>query len=322
MPTLKQFRYLVAVADTLNFRRAADLSHVSQPTLSGQLRLLEQRLGARLVERGRTRVILTPIGRDVVARVRPVLRDIQDIVDLARRDRDPLIGRTRLGVLPTLGPYLLPHILPELRRRHPALKLYIREGLTHDLVARLGTGDLDLLLTALPLRGDDMEVAPLFQEPLHLVVPKGHHLADRRSVRRRDLAGQNILTLERGHRLHRDVQELCAQCGAHLLLEYEGTSLDTLRQMVGMGLGLAFLPALYTRLEAPADRQIVVCRFADKPLTRTVCLAWRRAAPRRAQYAQIATLLRRAVHERVPELALPRRRGGATAMTVDTPSDG
>jgi LysR family hydrogen peroxide-inducible transcriptional activator len=250
------------------------------------------------------------------------LRDVQDIVDLAHRDRNPLIGRTRLGVLPTLGPYLLPLILPELRRRNPGLKLYIREGLTDDLFGRLGTGDLDLLLTALPLHGDGMESAPLFQEPLHLVVPKGHPLADRRSVRRRDLAGENILTLERGHRLQRDVRELCAQCGAQLLLEYEGTSLDTLRQMVGMGLGLAFLPALYTRLEAPADRQIVVCRLVDKPLARTVSMAWRHAAPRRAQYAQIADLLRRAVHKCVPELAVLRRRAGATTIMADPPSDG
>lgn len=322
MPTLKQFRYLVAVADTLNFHRAANLSHVSQPTLSGQLRLLEQRLGVQLVERSRTRVLVTPIGKDIVARVRPVLRDVQDIIDLARLDRDPLAGRVRLGVLPTLGPYLLPLILPELRRRHPALRLYIREGLTHDLLARLGTGDLDLLLTALPLPGGDVEVAPLFEEPLHLVLPKGHHLAERRSVRRRDLAGQNVLTLERGHRLHAEVRELCAQCGAHLLLEYEGTSLDTLRQMVGMGLGLAFLPALYTRLEASADRQVAVRRLGDKPLTRTVCLAWRRAAPRRAQYAQLANLLRRAVRERVPEFTVTRRRTRATAILADTPSDG
>ncbi|MFM9843691.1 MAG: hydrogen peroxide-inducible genes activator [Dongiaceae bacterium] len=302
MPTLKQFRYFVAVADALSFRRAAELAHISQPTLSAQLSVLERRLGVQLVERSRSRVMLTPVGKEVVAKARLVLRDVQDIVDLAQHGRDPLAGRVRLGVLPTLGPYMLPLVLPEMHRRYRSLSLYIREGLAEDLAGRLAGGDIDLALTALPVNGSELEIAPLFREPLLLVAGREHPLAAKREVRRRDLSGQKLLALERGHRLHRDVRALAVECGADLLPEYEGTSLDTLRQMVGMGMGLAFLPSLYAYMEARGDRQIAVCRFTDRRPARTVVLAWRRTSPRRAQFSRLADLMRRLVARRIPEV--------------------
>lgn len=304
MPTLKQLQYLAAVAETRHFRRAAELSHVSQPTLSGQLRALEERLGVQLVERSRSRVVLTPPGREIAARARKVLQDVEEIVALARLGQSPLGGTLRLGVLPTLGPYLLPLILPALHRAYPALKLYVREGVPQALLAGLGEGGFDLLLFPLPVREAEFQVEALFREALWVAVPADHRLAGRSEIEPADLKGETILALEPAHRLHEQVRKVSEQYGARLSLDYEGTSLDALRQMVAMGMGLAFLPALYVRSEVPKDADVVARPMLRAPPMRTIGLVWRRSAAREADYRFLANIARRILAADVREVTV------------------
>ncbi len=298
VPTLKQLRYLVAVAETLHFRRAAEMSHVSQPTLSGQLRELEERLGVQLVERSRSKVILTPLGRQIAERAKTVLRDVQDVVELAKQGQAPLGGTIRVGVLQSLGPYFLPHILPELHGRYRDLKLYVREGMPTALLERLDQGNLDMLFFPLPVQGAELRSVRLFREPLWVVVPGEHRLAIRETIRRSDLEGETFLTLERGHRLHDQVRALCEQYGAKLSLDYEGTSLDTLRQMVAMGMGLSLLPALYVRSEVLHDRQVVAREVKSGVPHRMIGMVWRRHSGRQEEYETLAGQIRGILKDR------------------------
>ncbi len=278
MPTLRQLSYLVAIAEERHFGRAARRSHVAQPTLSTQLAALEGKLGARLVERAAGRVALTPLGRDVVARARRVLDEVQDIVDTAARAQHGLGGTLNLGAPPTLGPYLLPHIVPPLHRDYPGLKLYVKEGTPRDMQEALAAGRLDMLLTPLPVVHRNLEVARLFREPLLAVAAPDHPLANRDRPHSRDLRGERVLTLEAGHHLHDQVLDLCNDLGATLLDDYAGTSLDTLRHMVGMGVGISFFPALYVHSEIRDRSEVTVLDLEDLALEREIGVAWRAAS--------------------------------------------
>ncbi|HSM40409.1 MAG TPA: LysR substrate-binding domain-containing protein, partial [Afifellaceae bacterium] len=196
--TLRQLNYLVALSQELHFRRAAERMNVTQPTLSAQIQELERRLKAPLVERGTARVMLTPLGREIADRARRVIADVQDIVDLAASSQHGFDGTIRLGVPPTLGPYLLPHIVSDLHASYPRLKLYVREGKPADLQDELHTGSFDLVISPLPINHHDLEVERLFREPLHLVVAPDHPLMMKAKIERSDLAGQNVLAIEKG----------------------------------------------------------------------------------------------------------------------------
>lgn len=305
MPTLKQLRYLAAIAETRHFRRAAEKVHISQPTLSGQLRDLERRLGVQLVERSRSGVILTPLGKEVAGRARMILRNVEDIVELAKHSQSPLGGTVRLGVLPTVGPYLLPHIVPELHRSHPNLKLYVREELPRSILGNLEEGDLDVLMIPLPINGADLKTLRLFREPLFVVVPVDHPIAAKSAADHEDLKGETVLSLERGHRLHDQVQALCEEYGAKLALDYEGTSLDTLRQMVGKRMGISFMPALYVKSEVVKDSRAVVARkLRSRGPSRTIGMVWRRHSARNEEYVQFAELVRTILRCSVPEVTV------------------
>lgn len=303
MPTLRQLRYLVAVADTLHFRKASALVNVTQPTLSEQLHVLEERLGVQLVERSRSRVVLTPIGREIAKRARKVLADVNDITELAKYGGAPFGGIIRLGTIPSIGAYLLPHILPELQRTYPYLKCYVQERRTRTLVDGLEEGRLDAILAPMPIRGSDLTSASLYREPLWLVVPADHPLTHRKAIERSDLCGETVLTLEPGHRLHDQVRDLCAdlECGARLAHEFEGTSLDTLRLMVGMHMGLAFLPALYVRSEVPKDNAVAARRLRSRPPSRIVGLVWRRQSARAAEFEVLSDFIQRTLLEGLSE---------------------
>lgn len=304
VPTLQQLRYLVAIAETLHFRRAAEMTHVTQPTLSGQLRELEGKLGVQLVERSRAKVILTPIGSEIAARARTVLRDVHDIVELAKHGQTLLGGTIRVGVLQSLGPYFLPHILPELHRTYPDLKLYIREGMPQALLNDVDDGNLDLLFFPLPVTGADLQSVRLFREPLWIVAPTEHRLAGKQDIQRSDLEGETFLTLERGHRLHDQVRDLCEEFGASLSLDYEGTSLDTLRQMVCMGMGLSFLPALYVRSEVQQDNQVVARQLRSRAPFRMIGMTWRRHSARSDEFLTLAGLIRGVLKDKVAEVTV------------------
>ena len=244
--------------------------------MSGQLQELEERLGVQLVERSRrAQVVLTPVGQTIAERARIVLRDVQDIIDLGKHGQQWLDGTIKLGALPTLGPYLLPHVLPELHQSHPSLKLYVREGMPMPLVRSLEDGDLDLLLFPMPIREADLDSARLFREQLWVVLPRDHPLASRDQIERSDLDGETVLALEPGHRFYQQVADLCNEFGARLSHDFEGTSLDTIRLMVGMGMGMSFMPTVYVLSEVFKDQQVVARPMRDHP-----CLLYTSPSPR------------------------------------------
>ena len=306
MATLRQLRYLVALSEELHFRRAAERVHVTQPTLSTQIQELEKRLKAPLVERGATKVMLTPLGREIATRARYVLAEVQDIVDLAASSQHGFDGTIRLGVPPTLGAYLLPHIIPDLHATYPNLKLYVQEGKPNKLQRELQTGVYDLVVSPLPILHSDLTVEQVFREPLQVAAAPDHPLAKRPRIERTDLAGQKVLAMEKGHHLHDQVEQICADFDATLLRDYEGTSLDTLRLMVGMGLGLAFLPALYVKSEVGSRGEIAILGLNAPTLYRQIGLTWRKRSVHGAFFKEIAELIRKTASRKLPEITVMR----------------
>ncbi|MBS0395938.1 MAG: LysR family transcriptional regulator [Proteobacteria bacterium] len=277
---LRDLRYLVALADTRHFGRAAARSHVSQPTLSAQIKKLEDYLGGALLERQPRNVTLTELGERVVARARRVLQDCDDIVELARAARDPLAGTLKLALIPTLGPYLLPSVTPALRKRLPKLQLMLYEYQTGPLLERLRAGELDLGVLALGVDTEGLETRALGEEPFTLAVPAGHRLARQAQVRTDDLTGETLLLLEDGHCLRDQALEVCSRIDVRESQDFRATSLETLRQMVGAGLGITLLPELATRGPFAAAKNIAVRPFAKPVPHRMLGAVWRRSSTR------------------------------------------
>jgi len=323
-PSIRQIEYFVAIAEASSFRRAAERLQVSQPTLTNQILSLEESFGLQLFERSRGGTVLTAVGRDLVENSRRLLEEYQGLVDRADSVSRGPAGTYRLGVTPTLGPYLLPHILPALHRRYGALKLYVREAAPRDLETGLATGQHDLILTPLPVGDARLTVAPLFREPLKLVLSAEHRLAKRKRIDRRDLAGESLLTLEEHHHFHRQIQQLCTRLGAQLRRDYEGTSLDTLRHMVVMGMGVAFLPALYIRSEIHRPRELRVTTVHGELMERTHALAWRTSSPARQLFRAIAdeirTLASRDLSDDLRPVARGTKRGASQPSPRTKPS--
>lgn len=288
--TLRQLRYLVAVADTLHFGRAAAACHVSQPSLSAQIQQLEAALGAALLERTKHRVLLTPEGEDAVRRARAILAQVDDLSQAIQAAGRPLSGALRLGVIPTIGPYLLPPVLPGLRAAYPELKLYLREDLTHRLLDRLRAGDLDAAILALPAPEAGLESQPLYDEPFLVALPPGHRLAARNALSEADLADQALLLLEDGHCFRDQALDVCGQAGARDADGFAATSLATLVEMVAGRLGLTLLPALSVPVVA-AGGQVKVRPFVEPAPTRRVGLVWRRGAARERDLRRFAAHL-------------------------------
>lgn len=302
MPSLQQLRYLVALADTLHFRRAAESCHVAQPTLSAQLRAMEQRLGAELVERSRRRVILTPTGQEVARRARSVLREVEEIRAVAGAARRPFHGTLRVGAGRTLGPYLLPILIPELLALHDELRFAVREAVPARLLEMLEQGLLDLAVLPLPVRRAELACRPLFDEPLLAVLPRKHPLSVRPVLEAGDLAGSTVLTLDAGHLLHDQVDAICRAAGAEISAEYAGTSLDALRQMVAMDMGLSILPALYVRSEVERETSLVARAFAGPAPVRSMGLVWRAASARGGEFESLGEEIAAILRRRAPEL--------------------
>ena len=288
--TLKQLRYLVALQDERHFGRAAQGLHVTQPTLSHQLRTLEGHLGVQLVERGQP-VTLTPVGREIARRARTVLGEIADIQRLAARVGGLLVGTIRLGVTPTLGPYLMPQVVMRLHGAHPDLKLHVREGIPDEQAQALASGDLDMLLAPLPIDDPRLRVEPLFREPLLLVGPTDHPFHSRAQLSIADFEGADMLTLDRRHHYDRQIRDIAEGIGANVLRDYEGTSLDGLQQMTGSGLGLAVLPETYLRSESGGEHMVRRFDIADWKAHRSIAAVWRRGSVLADAYRQIATTI-------------------------------
>ena len=278
---LKDLRYLVAVADTRHFGRAAERCFVSQPTLSAQLKKLEQSLGVQLIERQPNNVALTDPGEQIVARARRILEACEEVTTLARSHRDPLAGVLRVALLPTIGPYLLPHIARPLQRALPRLQLHLHEYQTLPMLERLKAGELDVGILALPVDLDGLEARELYSEPFKVLIPDRHALAQRSRVTMGDLEGQSLLLLEEGHCLRDQALALCSRAGVGERQDFSATSLETLRQMVATGAGITLLPQLATEGAYGNARGTRVLPFAKPVPSRRVGAVWRKTSARR-----------------------------------------
>ncbi|SEN89925.1 hydrogen peroxide-inducible genes activator [Palleronia pelagia] len=304
--TLKQLSYFVALAEARHYRRAAERVGISQPSLSQQIVALEEALGLELVERGQRGAVLTPHGREVLDQTRRVLDEIEALRALAQDAREGFSGTIRLGSTPTLGPYLLPYLMRLLHMAHPSLKVVVRDAPPRQLQDELLGGQHDLILTQLPVHSGDAEVMRLFREPLKLVMAQDHPLARRAVVRDADLVGQDVLCLSDAYRLHAQVAALCQEIGAGLRRDYEGTSLDALRQMTALNMGVSFLPALYVSSEVSKEAgDVAVHKFRNDRVTRSVGLAWRRRSGHRDLIRLIASLITEVVRERFVGVVVP-----------------
>src|SRR5579864_1459553 len=294
LPTLRQLQYLKLLAEHRSFSRAAEAAHVTQPTLSAGVQELEKILGAPVVDRGRAGVILTAAGEEAVGRAETILAQAEDLVQAARGASQPLAGRFRLGVIPTIAPFMLPRALPELRRRYPKLRLYLREDLTGRLIAGLKAGALDAALIALPYDVTGLAWADVEEDELLAAFPANHPLTAERRVSAERLEDEDLILLEDGHCLR---EHALAACGLAPLrprdeAAFAATSLPTLVQMVGSGLGVSFLPAMAVDAGL-ADAAAVTVRplAADHP-SRQIVVAWRAGSSRAAEGRLLAQVLR------------------------------
>ncbi len=293
-PSLRQLEYFVAVADKLNFRQAAEACYVTQPALSAQIQQLETLLGVILFERDRRKVVMTAAGTELVARARALLAAAEELVDAASAHRGPLSGTLRLGVIPTVAPYLLPQVLPAVHRKYPNLRLLLREEQTERLVDLLARGQLDLLLLALEAELGDVETLPLFEDPFVLALHPDHELAKarRRTVKESELGDQPVLLLDDGHCLRDQALRVCDKAGAKELGDFRASSLGTLVQMVASGVGVTLLPAMAVGIEARPRRRLAVKAFARPCPKRTIGLAFRRTSPRKEEFRALGELFR------------------------------
>ena len=286
-PSVRQLEYLVAVARTLNFREAARRCHVSQPALSAQISRLEELLGVTLFERDRRHVLLTPVGREVVDRAQKILAELDDLNAAAESHSAPMAGVLRLGVIPTIAPYVMPRALELIRNQYPGLELLLKEEQTARLLELLGDGKLDVLLLALEADLGDVETAPAFKDPFVFAAWKEHPLAKHKTIKEHDLADQKVLLLEDGHCLKDQAWAICRAQGVTEAVDFRASSLSTLAQMVSTGAGVTLLPGLSMQAEGNLPG-IVVRPFARPVPYRTVGLAWRKTSPRKELYRSLA----------------------------------
>ncbi len=294
--TLRQLQYALAISETGSFRAAAERCRVAQPSLSAQIAELERSLGVMLFERDKRRVLTTPAGAEILTRARRTLLAALEIEDAARRHIDPLAGTLRIGVIPTVGPYLLPHAVPSLRRAFPSLALAWSEEKTGDLVPRLRAGDLDAAVLAAGDELGELDVVPLGRDPFVLVMPKGHPLARGRApLGIEALDGEQVLLLDEGHCLRDQALDVCATSRVEEL-GYRATSLPTLVQMVAAGTAVTLLPSVALSTERKrADLR--VRHFAEPAPARRLVLAFRRSSALGDALRRIAEVLARALRE-------------------------
>lgn len=315
---LRDLGYLVALADHRHFGKAAAACFVSQPTLSTQIRKLEEELGVPLVERAPRKVMLTPAGRDIAERARKVVADVEAMKESARRSQDPEAGTVRLGMFPTLGPYLLPHVVPQIRARFPRLELLLVEEKTPVLLSRLREGRLDAGLLALPLHDDQLHAEFLFEEPFLLAVPETHRLAAQDSLALSDLSREKLLLLEDGHCLRDHALDVCQLAGAGEKSGFQATSLETLRQMVAANVGVTLLPSLSVAPPVARSENIHLLGFRGAPPSRRIAMAWRRSSAMSGFLLQLAEVFRTLPAELLQ--ATPRMSSGTLGSTHRDPA--
>jgi LysR family hydrogen peroxide-inducible transcriptional activator len=293
--TLQELKYLVALADHGHFGRAAEACFITQSTLSTQIKKLEDFLGVTLFDRSLKRVTPTPIGREILQAARNIVEEAERIREVAKHAQDPMSRTIHLGVIPTLGPYYLPHALTLVHKKHPGLRMLLREEMTPQILEHLADGKLDAGLLALPVTDDSLRVEPLFYEPFYAALPAGHALARRDVLKVSDIMAEKLLLLDEGHCLRDQALDVCG-AGSAGREEVRATSLETLRQMVGMGLGLTLLPALAVDAGPRQSKKSVEIRpFKSPPPGRTIALAWRKRAPFPESFERLAQTLKNAL---------------------------
>ena len=294
LPTLRQLQYLKALADHGSFGRAAEAVHVTQPTLSAGIQELEKILGAPVVDRARSGLILTPVGAEALRRATSILSEAEALVQAARNAGKPLTGRFRLGVIPTVAPYLLPQALPALRERYPGLRLFLREDLTHRLIAALKAGQLDAALIALPYDMSGLEWAHVADDELLAAAPADHPLARESEILPSAMESGDLILLEDGHCLRDHALAACGLRPPRADVEDEvfaATSLPTLVQMVGSGLGVTFLPAMAVEAGLTDGASVAVRPIAADHPKREIVVAWRAGSSRAAEGRLLAETL-------------------------------
>lgn len=293
LPTLRQLRYLVAVVDRCHFGQAAEACLVSQSTLSAGIQELEELLGTPLLERTRRSVMPTPLGREIAERARVLLKGAEDLVDLTRSAADPMAGPLHLGVIPTIGPFMIPRVMPELRASFPNLKLYLREDQTARLLAQLNAGELDAALLALPYPvGGEVETLDIAEDRFSFVCPPGHRLGGGGTARPAEMAWDEMLMLEDGHCLRDHALAACALESAPRNAMFQGTSLHTLVQMVANGLGVTLLPQMAVESGILRGLDLVARPLDPRSPGRRIALAWRRSSGRKETFRQLAATLK------------------------------
>ena len=291
MPSIKQLKYLCAVAEHKHFSKAAAACHVTQSTLSVAIQDLESQLGVVVFERNKKTVLITPLGEKLLHQARGILGAVEDFVSLARANEGALSGEIRLGVIPTIGPFILPPILKNLRKSYPRLKLYLKEALIAQLLLQLQQGRLDLIMLAFPYAMPDMETVNLFRDEFLLCLPPGHKLEKAKQVKQQQLRGESLLLLEEGHCLRDHALEACKLQSADTDLVYQGTSLHTLVQMVANGLGVTLLPEMAVQANVLGDTHLQLKHFSSENVSREIGMAWRRSDPRRDDYLLLAEFI-------------------------------
>lgn len=292
-PTLRQLQYVVAVADAGKFGIAARNLNISQPSLSTMIADMETELGISVFERGRQGALLTPAGEELVRRARNILTEVENLKAVAGLQKNILTGRIRLGVLSSIGPYLLPSATRTLHEKYPDLRLFVREERTLDLDENLREGRLDTIISSIADHPDTGSVA-LFAESLYICVAPDHPLARAANpIKLEELGGHDILSLGYGFGLNVIATDLAARSGATLSSEYEGTSLDAVRQMAAMGAGVAILPSLYATTEARRDPNLIIRRIDHPVAKREVSLIWRPTSTLQDSLVQLAEILKK-----------------------------
>lgn len=291
--TLKQLRYFDALAREQHFGRAADSCAVTQPALSMQIQDLEASLGIALVERTRSGVKLTPKGEEIALRAQRLLNDVRNLIDYAQHAGGVLSGTLRLGVIPSVAPYLLPPLLPLLKENHPDLVLHVRETQTHILTDELAEGKLDVLLLALPIRNPDVETLAVFEDRFLLALPKSRKLSGRVRATKEMVEHDRLLLLEEGHCLRDQALTYCSLQQVDDVNTFGASSLSTIVEMVSAGFGITLLPEICLGVES-RNREIKMMRFVDPEPSRSIGLAWRRSSPRRADFLALGKLVNEA----------------------------
>jgi LysR family hydrogen peroxide-inducible transcriptional activator len=302
LPTLRQLRYLVTVEETRHFGRAAEVCAVTQSTLSAGIQELEGLLGTRLIERrSRRQVVFTPLGEEIVERARALLADAEALVDTAQAGAQPLVGELRLGVIPTIGPYVMPRLVRKVREGYPDLKLFLREEQSATLLEMLNAGRLDAVLMALPYAVGELPRVEVAEEDVVVAMPEDHPFSALPAIPMDSLERESLLMLEDGHCLRDHAMEACRMTRSRGNEAFQATGLSTLIQMVAGGIGLTLVPRIAVPVEVHAGSGVTVRPLLDGKAARTLALFWRPASPRARDYRLLAGVIERAAREALAE---------------------